>query len=101
MKIIEIVLESVLYINILLFPLSTILLINKAKKTNYNLVKKAVKNPILSNFDLGFFEELRFEYIMNVQKKSLAILNKISQYSLVLSFVMLLILSIFTELFRY
>jgi len=101
MKTIEIILESILYINILLFPLSTLLLINKAKKTNYNLVKNAVKNPILPNLNLSFFEDLRVEYKKSVGEKSLAILNKTSQYSLVLCFVMLLALSIFTELFRY
>jgi len=101
MESIEIILEKLLYVAVVVFPISTLILINKVKKDNYRFVKDAVKNPILPDLNLNFFGILRREYIRITGKRVLVNLNKTSQYILVLCIALLFLVSIITELFRY
>ena len=95
------ILEYSLYGALAVFIVSTLYLINTVKKENLKLVKSAVTNPIFPNLNLSFFSQLRDEY-HRVRKSNLLIsLNKISFYMLIFGVMLLFVLVISQELFRY
>lgn len=94
-------LETVLYIALPVFVLTTFYLISVVKKHNYKLIQKSITNPILPNIDLGFFKKLQEEYVLIKKNKIPALINKISFYSITLGFIVLLLLVVIQEMNRY
>jgi hypothetical protein len=93
--------ETILYIALPVFILSTLYLINIVKKNNYKMIKNSVTNPYFPNIDLSFFNKLQKEYLLIKTNKIPAAINKISFYFTVLGFIILLLLVIFQEMTRY
>jgi|GEM_PF-1766534 len=99
-KIIDI-LEIILYIALPLFIFSTFYLVLVVKKSNCELVKDAVRSPILPNFDLSFFGKLQKEYL-NIRKNIVpALVNRVAFFIITIGFFLLFFLVFIQELFRY
>ncbi len=93
--------EILLYISVLLFPVTSLVLIRTVKKQNLKLIKEAVKNPLISNISFRFFEDLRKEYLEITDCYWLVWVNKITQYLLIVGFSLLMVLVIINEFTRY
>ena len=93
--------EIVLYVALPLFIVSTIYLIMVVKRSNYKLIKEAVTNPVLPNFDLGFFKNLQNEYLLVHRNKIPALANRLSFLTLVVGFFLLLIFVVVQEIIQY
>ncbi len=94
-------LETVLYIALPTFILSTLYLISIVKKNDYEFVQKSLTNPIFPNIDLGFFRKLQEEYISVKKNRIPAFINKFSFYCVTIGFITLLLLVIIQEMIRY
>lgn len=94
-------LETVLYIALPAFILTTLYLISVVKKHDYELVQKSVTNPLFPNIDLGFFRKLQEEYVSVKKNRIPALINRISFYCVTLGFITLLLLIILQEMNRY
>jgi len=54
--------DPILYIVVVVFPVTTLMLVRVVKRKNMELISGAVTNPILPNLDLRFFSKLQSEY---------------------------------------
>ena len=70
--------DPILYVVVIVFPVTTLMLIRVVKKEKTELVSGAVSNPILPNLDLRFFSKLQGEYRRITGKNTLAVINKLS-----------------------
>ncbi len=95
------VIEYILYICVVVFPISTLLLIQKVKKENLKFIDEAVKRPIIPNVDLGFFSDLRNKYHRITGQKFLVNINKISFYFMLICFPLLFILIVAAEVCNF
>ncbi len=95
------IVEILLYIALPCFIGSTYYLIVITKKTNMELVKSGIKNPLFPNIDLSFFSKLREEYKRQRPNHILTIINKISFYITVGGFISLFLMVIAQEFLRY
>ncbi|PQP35415.1 hypothetical protein C6A37_02690 [Desulfobacteraceae bacterium SEEP-SAG9] len=93
--------EVLLYVALPLFVASTLYLISVVKKSNYKLAKDAVTNPVLPNFNLSFFRKLQNEYLLMRKNKIPALANRVSFFTLIISFLLLFFLVMIQELSRY
>ena len=93
--------EVEMILNVIVFPLSTLLIIQTVKRFNFDLVDNAVKNPIVPDINLNLFSKLRKEYTLSTGKKLLPIINKISQYGLFAGFIVLFAISTYQEMTKY
>jgi len=78
MDVIIFILEILLYILGGCFIVSTYILVLSAKKTNFDLVKNAITNPFIPDFDLSIFKKLQDEYVRQRSNHIPAIINKFS-----------------------
>lgn len=95
------ILEGILYGALGVFVISTLYLVQIVKKKNMELVKGAVTNPLLPNFDLSFFSKLRAEYEKISKSKLLTNVHMISFYVLILGVALLFVLVVSEEFLRY
>ena len=96
------IVEMLLYIALPSFIGSSCYLIIAVKKTNMNLVKNAMINPLWPNIDLSFFSKLQEEYKKYHRSNHvIATINKISFYVLVVGFISLFLMVIAQEFLRY
>ena len=95
------IVEAILYVCIILLPVTTLLLIKTVKKENLKLIQGAVTNPILPNLDLNFFSKLQSEYTRITGNYSLAIINKLSLHFGLIGFFLLFALVIIDEVSTY
>jgi hypothetical protein len=94
-------LEILLYIALPMFVVSTLYLISVVKKSNYKLVKDAVRNPVFPNIDLSFFRKLQDNYLLMRKNKIPALANRFSFYTLIVVFILLFLFVIAKELSSY
>ena len=95
------ILEILLYVVFFIFIPTTAYLIFAVKKINYSLIKSAVKNPLLPNIDLNFFNSVRSEYLSHNKDSFIPLINKISSRTMVIIFAMLFLLTIIHDFIRY
>lgn len=93
--------EILLYTSMPLFIASTVYLIAVVRKSSYDLMRNAVKNPILPAIDLSFFKKLRVTYESVGKNRFPSAVNGITFWTTVGGFVVLLILVITKELITY
>jgi hypothetical protein len=88
-------------VSVIVFHISTILLIKEVKKKGIGFVKNAVTNPIIPNFDLGFFEKNGCKNKTFTEMKLLSFVNKTAQYSCFIAFTILFALVVVKEIIKY
>jgi len=93
--------ETLLYVALVSFIVSTLYLISVVKKSNYKIVRCAVTNPLFPNIDLNFFRKLQNEYLRLQKNKIPALINQISSFIMIIVFFLLFLLVIIQELYRY
>ena len=101
MELAIIIIEVSLYISVIVFPITLLILIKTVKKQNLKLVESAISNPFFPNIDLSFFENLRQEYYKISGNNLLIKINKTAQYVMVAGFFLLFGLGILNEAIRY
>jgi hypothetical protein len=92
------IVEGILYVCVVVFPVTTYLLIRTVKQENLKLIEDAVTNPMLPNLDLKFFPSLQREYTRITGNRLLAIINKLSFYSGLSGFILLFALVVIHEM---
>ena len=93
--------EITLYVALLVFISTTMYLIRKVKRSNFEFVSNAVRNPLLPNFNLNFFKKLQERYVATYGGTLLPIVNRISFITLMTAFFLLFFSAIARELFQY
>lgn len=84
--------ESILYVCILSFPLTTLIMIHRVKKTNKNFVIDNIANKYDINIDLKFFYQLRNEYLKIGGRSLISIINAVSLYSMIICAIALVLI---------
>ncbi|HHB77410.1 MAG TPA: hypothetical protein ENK84_12870 [Desulfobulbus sp.] len=95
------IVETLLYIALPSFIVSTYYLVIVAKKTNMKLVESGITNPLFPNIDLNFFRKLQEEYKRQRSSRIPTTINKISFYIVVIGFISLFLMVIAQEFLRY
>ncbi len=93
--------EVALWAALPIFIASTLYLISVVKKSDFNMIKDTVTNPVIPNLDLSFFRRLQEKYLLVKKNKIPALVNRFSFYVLIGGFFLMFFLVIVQELTRY
>jgi hypothetical protein len=90
------IISIVMSIAMACFAISTGVLYISAKKSGYTPAGVHVENKWSINLDLRFFSDLRKAYVLMGKNKIVPLINRISIYTLIISW-LLIILSLFFQ----
>ena len=95
------IIEILLYISILVFIVTTFYLIETVKKSDHQMLRNAVRNPILPNIDLGFFNKLQKRYLVQHKSRIPPVANRISFFAMIILFSLLFVFVVVRESLRF